>query len=279
MARRLSPRHLQSFPEKILQNESPQPHDWRAAVDALRRCLASSANATPNASGSSQPPNPNGNVTKKMQNFSKSRFVFTNIQQLFSFSRKVPPALFKHAIHACGRAGQPALAMELLGEMRKCSLQPTIDLFGSVANGFARNGDSRGCSDWVESMPQKQMRPNTIIYNTLINSYSKGGDGAAAERVLLRMLTENVATNNTSWNSVINAKTKSGNLQEVMRVFNLMQANGLTPDRFTFSGVLSAVALSAEVKNSADCPSRTAHVRTLLEGVELQMQRFHFIQK
>ncbi|KAL8528613.1 hypothetical protein ACS0TY_006162 [Phlomoides rotata] len=81
-----------------------------------------------------------------------------------------------------------------------------------------------------------RIKPSVTLFNSLIDMYAKCGSSEAALDIFLNMPEKNIV----SWNTIINALALHGSGYRAIELFQELEVGGIEPDALTFIGLLSA---------------------------------------
>lgn len=109
------------------------------------------------------------------------------------------------AIDACGRAGQPELAVHVLERMES----PDVVAITSVVNAFSRLGRAADAARWLQEAQRRGLKPNVITYNGVIHACARVAQAKQAIRWLERMEASNVEPDLCSYTGVLDAFAKT----------------------------------------------------------------------
>ena len=113
-------------------------------------------------------------------------------------------ALRLEAIDACGKAGQPYLAVQLLERMET----PDLVAITSVVNAFARLGKALEAARWLEEAQRLGLKPNRITFNGVIQACARVAQVKEAIEWLERMEALRVQPDLCSYTAVLDAFAK-----------------------------------------------------------------------
>jgi pentatricopeptide repeat protein len=184
--------------------------------------------------------------------------------------------LYGAAMKVCGDAGQVNLAVNLLAEMKRCGVQPSLVCYNTVITACVNNDQahkaldivreliSQGtqldeytcstalkafaqCKQWkealefLEAMPTSYgVMPNVYCYTATINALEKGSQWQLAIAMLQTMQQRGVQPTTITCTSVVSACKASARWQEALDVLKYMGRLYIRPDAHTFSNAISA---------------------------------------
>ncbi|CAN6878288.1 unnamed protein product [Brassica oleracea] len=108
---------------------------------------------------------------------------------------------------------------QILGSMFVRGLSVDAVSFGTLIDGYLKEGKVEKAVDVYDGMIKMKKLPNLVIYNSIVNGLSKRGLSGAAEAVVKAMESKDAVTCNT----VLNESLKIGNVEEAVSVLSEMK--------------------------------------------------------
>ncbi|CAN0878206.1 Pentatricopeptide repeat-containing protein At1g62670, mitochondrial [Linum grandiflorum] len=145
-------------------------------------------------------------------------------------------------------------ALELLEEMKRCSVSPDASSYGILIHGLCQKGDINNYFRFWKDMNVWQIKPDTVtsknfteksglvddrtFYNRLIEHSTVTGYLRTANHLLQEMTMKGLNPYPFTFNELIQAFYKDGRFEEGLQVFNTMQKAHVAPDIFTCNAVV-----------------------------------------
>ncbi|KAF3606401.1 hypothetical protein DY000_02045017 [Brassica cretica] len=108
---------------------------------------------------------------------------------------------------------------QILGSMLVRGLSVDAVSFGTLIDGYLKEGKVEKAVEVYDGMVKMKKLPNLVIYNSIVNGLSKLGLSNAAEAVVKAMESKDAVT----YNTVLNESLKIGNVEEAASVLSEMQ--------------------------------------------------------
>ncbi|CAH8372175.1 unnamed protein product [Eruca vesicaria subsp. sativa] len=110
---------------------------------------------------------------------------------------------------------------QILGSMLVRGLSVDEASFGTLIDGYLKEGKVEKAMDIYDGMIKMKKLPNLVIYNSIVNGLSKQGLSGAAEAMVNAMERKDAVT----YNTLLNESLKIGNVEEAVSILSKMQNN------------------------------------------------------
>ncbi|GAV68261.1 PPR domain-containing protein/PPR_2 domain-containing protein/PPR_3 domain-containing protein [Cephalotus follicularis] len=127
-------------------------------------------------------------------------------------------------------------ALDLFHEMCNSGVAPDESTLVCVLSACSQIGDFVMGQKIHNDMSKHNVTPSVTLWNSLVNMYAKCGALGTAMDIFNEMPEKNLV----SWNVIIGALALHGSGLEAINVFEEMQVGGIWPNEITFTGLLSA---------------------------------------
>lgn len=126
--------------------------------------------------------------------------------------------------------------LELFYKMCDTCVVPDETTVTSVLSACGQLGDLVQGKKLHGYLLANSIKPSVTLFNSLIDMYAKCGSSEAALDIFLKIPEKNIV----SWNTIIKALALNGSGYKAIELFQEMEAGGIEPDALTFTGLLSA---------------------------------------
>ena len=141
---------------------------------------------------------------------------------------------FTMGIEACGKAGQPAAALELLGVMRRVT-PPDVVAYNAAIKAMVDSEQAKGL---LREMKEHGVPFNRATYTNLIHVLGAARQTGQALAVLDRMPTPDAV----AYNAAISACAATGAWEEAIGLLGRMEGAGVAPTVVSYASALGACA-------------------------------------
>lgn len=150
------------------------------------------------------------------------------------------------ALIACGRAHEPASAIEVFQKMTAHGQKPGILSYGALLSALEK-GDLMDKAEQVwEHMLKVDMKPNEYAYTTMITVRGKAGNYSGAVDLFEEMQRNGMEPAVVTYNAMITACARVSDGQSAIKWLQQMEASCVEPDIITYSQVIRALANSGQ---------------------------------
>jgi pentatricopeptide repeat protein len=162
------------------------------------------------------------------------------------------------------RASQPAKAEEVLREMRRQQLQPSLQIYSQVATAWVRAEDVESAEALLEEMLADGVVPDAVLVGLMVHTHATRRDLESAERWHARLAEYNMPRGHACFGRIINACAKTSNIEKALHYLEEMVTLGIQPEVITFSCLLDACANAGDLEQA-----KQIFKRMKCSGVEL----------
>lgn len=138
------------------------------------------------------------------------------------------------------REGRCREALDLFQKMLNSSVVPDEATLVFILSACSQIGDLVIGKETHNYISNSTLAPTVTLYNSLVDMYAKCGAVGTAMDIFSQIPEKNLV----SWNIIIGALALHGFGSEAIRIFKQMQEGGICPDEITFIGLLSACSHS-----------------------------------
>lgn len=126
-----------------------------------------------------------------------------------------------------------ACGEQILGRMLVRGLSVDAITFGTLIDGYLKEGEVEKAMDVYDGMVKMKKMPNLVIYNSIVNGLSKRGMSGAAEGVVSAMERKDAVT----YNTLLNESLRVGDVEEAVRVLSEMEKKAKEGEKLVISVV------------------------------------------
>ncbi|KAF5198944.1 Pentatricopeptide repeat-containing protein [Thalictrum thalictroides] len=134
-------------------------------------------------------------------------------------------------------------ATEILEEMSRCGISPTVVTYGTYVKGLCGVGDVDRALKFLRDLRQRNQLPNSNCYNAVVSGLCRRGDVYEAVTVLEEMKSSGVSPDVHSYSILINGffdgYCKSGQMDAARLICDEMNEMGTSPNLMTYTALMS----------------------------------------
>lgn len=160
--------------------------------------------------------------------------------------------IYTALISACGKCHEQERVQQLLDDMQKKGLQPSVSTFNALLDTCQRHHEgetetekeclarvARAEAIWAE-MVHRGIEPDEISYGTMINTCAEHAGAHLAREYLDRMQDQGLQPTLHTYSSLIKAYAKETQLQAAEQTLQDMLRHGIKPSVNTFTCLIQA---------------------------------------
>uniref|UniRef100_J3MRW2 Uncharacterized protein n=1 Tax=Oryza brachyantha TaxID=4533 RepID=J3MRW2_ORYBR len=137
------------------------------------------------------------------------------------------------------KSGRVDEAFRLKGRMEEGGVTPSVVTFGILINGLARGERFGEVGMVLREMERFGISPNEIIYNELIGWHCRKGHCSEALRLFDEMVSKEMKPTAVTYNLIAKALCKEGEMERAERILEDMLSNGMTVHCGLFNTVVA----------------------------------------
>ena len=187
-----------------------------AVIGACATATAKIVQQQPQQSSSSSSSSSSSGKGRKKEKAPPKPAPYVKAMQLLKVLRKDPTVVkpniqvYNAAIRACAEATDVDMALELLDDLRKDGLQPTLVTYGTLMTAAERVASTDVASRIFSFLRDEDgLEPNEVIYGAAISCCRKAGEPERALLLLKKMIKEGLQPNTGVFNTVLMAQSET----------------------------------------------------------------------
>ncbi|KAF9615300.1 hypothetical protein IFM89_022716 [Coptis chinensis] len=142
---------------------------------------------------------------------------------------------------ACEYIGK---ATELIEEMMRCGVSPTVVTYGTYLHGLCRNGMVDSALNLLSELRQRNQHLSSTCYNAVIRGLCRKGEVNEAARLMEEMKSSGVSPDVHSYSILIDGFCKMGNVLRGLDLLEEMKTSGLRPSLVSYTPLLDGLCKS-----------------------------------
>jgi len=154
--------------------------------------------------------------------------------------------------------------IEYYEEMKKMKIQPTVETFNYLIDGFAKKADAVYAMKYFEEMKSLGIKPNLQTFNALINAFGKHGDTDTMLIFFDDLKRHGFKPSGKTYNIIMSAFGKKHDPEKMIFYFEEMKKQNLKPTVETAFTVIKAFAEKLDIDSMCRYFEefvRTFHIR------------------
>ncbi|KAK6136101.1 hypothetical protein DH2020_030149 [Rehmannia glutinosa] len=150
-------------------------------------------------------------------------------------------------VYGLCKAGNTAMAIELLRVMEKGSCKPNIHIYSSVIDGLCKNKMIDSALKIFDEMLGKGITPNVVTYNILVCGLCNLGPWREVKLLLKEMIDCKICPDVMTFSTLIDALCKEGLMDEAEDVLHLMMERNVVPNVVSYSALMDGYCLQGRM--------------------------------
>ncbi|KAK6135965.1 hypothetical protein DH2020_030303 [Rehmannia glutinosa] len=145
------------------------------------------------------------------------------------------------------KAGNTAMAIELLRVMEKGSCKPNIQIYSTVIDGLCKDGMIDSALKLFAEMTEKGITPDVVTYNILVCGLCNLSRWREVKLLLKEMIDCKIHPDVVTFNTIIDALCKEGLVDEAEDVLHLMMERDVVPDVVSYNALIDGYCLQGHM--------------------------------
>jgi len=223
---------------------------------------------------------------KKVKNYKDLDMIFALVDRT-KLNVCSDEVLLNTLLETCVRYQQSSRLEAIIGQVKTCSLRPSVHTYGSLIKAYSSLKRIDGCWElWSEMVDYRAMVPNEItigcmldalvcnrqveqavallqrwkdtvppnivMYSTIIKGFANTRQASRAMDVWEEMKARGVKMNTVVYNALIDAQARVGSMDTVSRCMEAMEADGCVPDMITYSTIVKGYCVKGDMNNALE---------------------------
>jgi len=156
--------------------------------------------------------------------------------------RKISPSVvdYNTVIAACKKGRRWDMGIRMLREMKAVKVIPDVITYNTAISGCARSKQWEIAMKLLEEMQSEGLRPDVISYNACITALEKGSQWKKAVELLKQMKIQGLKPDVISYSSAISACEKGRNGTLALNLLEEMKRCNVEPNDYSYNASISA---------------------------------------
>ncbi|KAM6548506.1 hypothetical protein CsatB_020182 [Cannabis sativa] len=147
-------------------------------------------------------------------------------------------------------------ALEILEEMVKRGLNPSLTTYNIMLKGYLRAGQIKEAWDFFMEMKRRDCEIDVVTYTTLVHGFGVVGEIEKARKIFNEMVGEGVLPSVATYNALIQVLCKKDSVENAIAVFEEMVKKGYVPNSITYTVLIRGLCHAGQMERAMEFMDR-----------------------
>ena len=147
-------------------------------------------------------------------------------------------------------------ALEVLEEMVKRGLNPSLTTYNIMLKGYLRAGQIKEAWEFFLEMKRRECEIDVVTYTTLVHGFGVVGEIKKARKIFDEMVGEGVLPSVATYNALIQVLCKKDSVENAIVVFEEMVRKGYVPNDTTYTVLIRGLCHAGQMERAMEFMDR-----------------------
>ncbi|KAI4343789.1 hypothetical protein L6164_011098 [Bauhinia variegata] len=147
-------------------------------------------------------------------------------------------------------------ALEVMTEMVKRGLTPSLTTYNILIKGFFRTGELKKAWEFFLEMKKRKCDVDVVTYTTMVHGFGVAGEIKKARKVFDEMVRDGVLPSVPTYNALIQVLCKKDSVENAILVFEEMMRKGYQPNSTTYSVIIRGLCHTGDMERAVKFVAR-----------------------